>query len=339
MMLESFPQWILNLFIIQGLQVYETLNIVSTCISAFSVVYGLGDWLAYTQSRTYDYPFSKTLWGMLTIVVDVMLRGIFLAYIMTIVKVFVLLIPTLYLIVMLITVLILKRNQTHKMILSFDDAFGITASFVCSAHEHIKVKYTIRLMSKCIFSTIIIVTAIILGITYSSTLFYNSKTPSNFSPSNCTSICQPKNQTETETQEWKEMIEYCDNIWKTVSPETHIAIWAVLGLLLVLSVVEGILEQFYPWMPYRKLYAGSHVPIPPLKVKKTIQNEEENFQLLNAREAVKLSSEAQVVEVSGGDSAVKQSSEDPAVIVSSEPVVVEVSSEEPAINKTSEPEA
>jgi len=71
MMLESFPQWILNLFIIQGLPVYETLNIVSTCISAFSVVYGLGEWLAFNaHSEELDYPLHKTLWGMLTIVVD-----------------------------------------------------------------------------------------------------------------------------------------------------------------------------------------------------------------------------------------------------------------------------
>ena len=81
------------------------------------------------------------------------------------------------------------------------------------------------------------------------------------------------------------MIEYCDNIWKTVSPETHIAIWAVLGLLLVLSVVKGILEQFYPWMPYQKLYAGSDGRIPPLKGKKTIQHEEEIIEMADPREA------------------------------------------------------
>ena len=74
------------------------------------------------------------------------------------------------------------------------------------------------------------------------------------------------------------MIDYCDNLWKTVSPETHIAIWAVIGLLLVLSVVEGILEQFYPWMPYQKLYAGSGY-IPPLK------KEEENIEMADPREA------------------------------------------------------
>ena len=251
MVLESFPQWILNLFIIQGLQVYETLNIVSTCISAFSVVYGLGEFVVFNANGSPAYPFSKTLWGMLTIVVDAILRGIFLAYIMTILKVLVLLIPTFFLIVSLITILILNRKESHKTTLSFDEAGGIVFSFVCSAYEDKNLKYTFRLISKCIFSGIIIVTAIILGITHSSHLFYNSEAPSNFSPSNCTNICQPNNQTESETQEWKEMIDYCDNLWKTVSPETHIAIWSVIGLLLLLSVVEGILEQFYPWMPYQ----------------------------------------------------------------------------------------
>merc|ERR1719418_453679 len=113
-MLESFPQWILNLFIIQGLQVYETLNIVSTCISAFSVVYGLGEVLAYNANGgKLDYPFSKTLWGMSTIVVDAMLRGIFLAYAMTIIKLLVIVIPIVYAILMLITILTIKRKDTQ----------------------------------------------------------------------------------------------------------------------------------------------------------------------------------------------------------------------------------
>ena len=42
-----------------------------------------------------------------------------------------------------------------------------------------------------------------------------------------------------------------------VSSETHITICAMLGLLFVLSVLEGILEQIYLWMPYQKLYAGT----------------------------------------------------------------------------------
>ena len=164
MLLESFPQWIINMFIIQGLAIYEPLNMTSTCISACSVIYGIAEALAFTANNDKpDYPFSKTLWGMSTIVVDAMLRGIFLAYAMTIIKILVILIPTGYAILMLITILIIKRKDTHKTLLSFNDVSGTLFSFVSSAQETDIVKYTFRLMSKCIFAAIIVVTALSIG--------------------------------------------------------------------------------------------------------------------------------------------------------------------------------
>ena len=164
MLLESFPQWIINMFIIQGLAIYEPLNLTSTCISACSVIYGLAESLAFmANGEKPDYPFSKTLWGMLTIVVDATLRGIFLAYAMTIIKKLVILIPFVYAILMLITILIIKRKDTHKTLLSGNDVAGTLFSFVSSAHEHINVKYTFRLMSKCILAAIIMVTALSIG--------------------------------------------------------------------------------------------------------------------------------------------------------------------------------
>ena len=56
MMFESFPQWIINLFIIQSLRIFEDLNIISTTISSLSLVFGLGDALAFgaTDSKI-DY--------------------------------------------------------------------------------------------------------------------------------------------------------------------------------------------------------------------------------------------------------------------------------------------
>ena len=93
MLLESFPQWIINMFIIQGLAIREPLNLTSTCISACSVIYGLAESLAFVANDNEpDYPFSKTLWGIATIMVDAMLRGIFLAYAMTIIKLLVIVI-------------------------------------------------------------------------------------------------------------------------------------------------------------------------------------------------------------------------------------------------------
>ena len=112
----------------------------------------------------------------------------------------------------------------------------------------------------------------------SSTLFHKSEESSQFSSANCRNICQPLNQTEAETKEFEDMMKYCDEMWKTFPPETHIAIWSVIGLLLLLSVIEGILEQYYPFMPYQKLYVGSG-KIPPLEVEKTIQSDHEGIEL------------------------------------------------------------
>ena len=43
MAFESYPQLIMGLFIWQGLQIKETLNIVSISVSAASAIYGFGD--------------------------------------------------------------------------------------------------------------------------------------------------------------------------------------------------------------------------------------------------------------------------------------------------------
>ena len=67
-------------------------------------------------------------------------------------------------------------------------------------------------------------------------------------------------------------------MWKTLPRETHIAIWSVIGLLLFLSVIEGILEQCYPFMPYQKFYVGSGC-IPSLEVEKTIQSDHGGIEL------------------------------------------------------------
>ncbi len=70
------------------------------------------------------------------------------------------------------------------------------------------------------------------------------------------------------------MRNFCEEMWKTYPPEYHIAIWSVIGLLLLLSVIEGILEQIFPWMPYQKLYLGSGI-IPSLEVEKTVQSDQD----------------------------------------------------------------
>ena len=46
-MFESYPQMILQILIIHGLQIQGPMNIVSLTFSAISIVYGFGDYLSY----------------------------------------------------------------------------------------------------------------------------------------------------------------------------------------------------------------------------------------------------------------------------------------------------
>ena len=54
-----------------------------------------------------DFPFKDVVLGMLAVSLDVFLRGCFLAYSMTILKSYVILIPAIYIAIMLIVVIIL----------------------------------------------------------------------------------------------------------------------------------------------------------------------------------------------------------------------------------------
>ena len=232
----------------QGLGVYGTINITSTIISGFSVIYGLGEAQAFVAKGDTDYPFKKVVFGMLAVLLDVVLRGCFLAYAMTIIKSYVILIPAIYMVIMLVVVMILQKS---------DVTFYLAAcfSFVCSSMEIETTKIKFRLKSKCLFATIFVALSATLYATHSFTLFHNDKTiPSNFNSSHCENICPPANQTKVELEQWNEMIDYCENIWMTISPETHVIIWTVLGVLFVLSIIEGIMDQCFSWMPYRKLY-------------------------------------------------------------------------------------
>ena len=254
-MLESYPQWILNMFIIVGLKIDNLLNFASTAISAISLIYGLGNFLAFEASNENpEYPFSKTVWGMLTILVDSMLRGFSLAYIMKIVKQYVLFIPFIYFFMMLLTIMIVKRKKWP----SSYDVIGTIFSFVCSAYEDKKAGHTFRVFSKCVFGTIFIVISVSLGINKSTTLFQDhSEIYSEFDPSACSNICPNISQTEAEKSKWMDKIGYCHEIWKTYPPEFHIPVWIVIGVLFLLSIIEGILEKYHKWMPYQKLYGGT----------------------------------------------------------------------------------
>ena len=59
-------------FSIQG---PDSINIGSSIISTFSVVYGYAELLAmFSNAFNTDYPFAKTMWGMAALLIDTLLR-------------------------------------------------------------------------------------------------------------------------------------------------------------------------------------------------------------------------------------------------------------------------
>ena len=110
-MFESYPQLILGIIIIQGLQIMEPLNIVSCIISAVSVLIGFGDRLSYiVNDKEAGAPLSVTGLGILATALDTLFRAIFLAYSFTIVKAYALLLVPTYILLMIIGVWIKKKS-------------------------------------------------------------------------------------------------------------------------------------------------------------------------------------------------------------------------------------
>ena len=66
-MIGSMPNCMMNLLIILALHIREPLNIFSTIISLLSLVYGVGDFLAYLKTSNYNPPFMKVIWCSLAI--------------------------------------------------------------------------------------------------------------------------------------------------------------------------------------------------------------------------------------------------------------------------------
>ena len=83
---ESYPQFTISLFIMQSLQIREPMNIFSCVVSGFSIVYGLGNYLALDIYGNPEYPFSMVIFGGLSIFTDTILRTLALSYWMSISK-------------------------------------------------------------------------------------------------------------------------------------------------------------------------------------------------------------------------------------------------------------
>ena len=228
---------------------------------AISVLYGLGDFLAMGANSYVekDYDFLRTIYASLSIVIDTMLRSFTLAYWLTISKAYVIIVPFIYFLLMSIVLFFKKgRYMGLEQVLLFS-----VLSLGCSAYEYQYCTIKLRPVSKGFFSVILIAFAIFYGISAAPKTFNtnddiavmnNSLSNYTFEPSQCSNFCKG-NKTDAEQEEFEG---FCKNLWENINPDSfiHETICIVIGILFVLSILEGILESCCKWMPYRKLYGG-----------------------------------------------------------------------------------
>ena len=229
---ESYPQLILGIFILQGLQIQEPLNIASCTISTVSVVFGFGDYLAYVvNNEEAGALFIVSIWGVLANVIDSLFRAILIAYLLTIVKHYALLVVPIYVAFMFIAICIKKKELS----INSDDFFGTLMSFGCSPCEQIDfywkgrgyekriVKYRFRALSKVTFGLIF---PPILGfLLYATIKLPNIHNDLDIDLKN-TTICQNicPSQFESSNELNKTMVDgYCRSIWRhfEISPDLH----------------------------------------------------------------------------------------------------------------------
>ena len=189
-----------------------------------------------------------------------------MAYLLTIVKGYTLLIVPLYVCLMLIAICIKKQN----CVIDSEDLRGALTSFGCSAHESKDVDYTFRPLSKIIFALIFLPTLAFL--TYATAVLPNlgqDVSTDLGDPKICANICpnviesgiasRALNETEVDVKS------YCSSIWRHLEPSdtlplpgAHFGFLLTLAVLFVLSTLEGLLEAYAKWCPYRKLYDFVH---------------------------------------------------------------------------------
>ena len=281
MVLESFPQIILSIFIMQSLQITEWLNIGSCVISAISVLYGFSDFLVmmthgFNEADVNKIPFKKSISALFSIIIDTFLRTLTIAYLMTFYKAYILFLPLSFFI-MMCTIVCIRRKRWR-----LESAAYTIISFGCSAFEGqrdedgnddvLEQNFKLRPISKFAYATVLIGFAFVFGITTAPELLENNVYESNstmgnfsFVPQNCTNLCF-KNTTDKAQFE-----DYCSNIQEYINNDIHIAMWITIAVLFVLSFLEMALEACGKFMPYHKM-------LEPLPLQDSSNDEENSSQ-------------------------------------------------------------
>ena len=220
-------------------------------ISTFSTLYGFGDMLAFWYNdEKIGAPFSLTIWGSLATIVDCVFRAFFMSYIFSIIKIYAFLVPITYVIVMLILLYIKNQFQFKKPV---DTILAVCMSFGCSAiHNRATCHFDLRIRSKIVFGLIFLTSLSLITYLKIAALPFTTDTSSvRFDSEECLNICS-KNET---------FKEFCANLWKDTEPQTHMMIVISLSVVFLLSIIEGVLDMFVSFMPYKKLQKIKKTPI------------------------------------------------------------------------------
>ena len=227
------------------LQQDELFNWISIVISLVSLVYGLAESVTY-EKFDHHAPFSKVIFSGLSGVIDTFFRVIFISFFASLSSPYSLfLFPIIY-----IFTFYLSLSIKHKKIKL--DAWEFYACFMTlpsSTYEHDRIDYTLRPNSKLIFNMLaVICLCLTTGKIWEE---YPKLKPKEDLPANVT-----------------DAFGYCENICNVTdisichtfnqSEDLYQGILLSLWVLLALSILEGIFERFFSFMPHRKFLEEIH---------------------------------------------------------------------------------
>ena len=267
---ESYPQLILGTFIVIGLKIDNPLNYGSCVVSALSVVYGFGDVVVLFSHNTVKYPFALTVLGMLSTMIDSLMRALFMSYILSIIKAYALVLPPIYFVLFFLFLLVIKKYSVTDPadILVPLTTFGSSALAWENDHSE---KFHFRMPSKIAFAIIFIPSLCLVthfetaslqnidnmnNTTTSVNLTTSMNTTLTLTPDKCEDLCSVDETT----------IEYCKTLWKHMGPSTkvfgldvelprnHLNIVMALSVLFILSSIEGLMDACFSWTPHNRLH-------------------------------------------------------------------------------------
>ena len=262
-MFESYPQLILNIFIMLDLQIYNRpLNLASAAISLLSIAYGISDVITFNDynltnedlkdSKYIEAPYIKFIWALLAVTLDTIFRTLFIAYLIYLFRFYMFLFPLVYILAMFNCICITKKqcNGKKKCMIFSDDFLGILYSFITSLYEDEEnVNYSFRFFSKIVINTLALISFICIAIFYHQYHLNNLMFEIEFIKDTFT---QHKDEKCLDNCNIENLSNYCD-----LPMPVHNFISVILWILCIFSTIEGILELFCNCMPYRRFYQKS----------------------------------------------------------------------------------